>query len=51
MRPYAERFSEPIPFIEHEHFKIQKVYGRFFIGEIKKENQTKLLEIGGKNLN
>jgi hypothetical protein len=26
--PESERYSEPIPIIEHEHFRIQKVYGR-----------------------
>jgi hypothetical protein len=25
------------------------VYGRFLIGEFKRENQTKLVELGGKD--
>jgi hypothetical protein len=34
---------------EQYNFKIQKVFGRFLIGEFKRENQTKLIELGGKD--
>ena len=35
--------------LEQINFKIRKVYGRFLIGIFKRENQTKLIELGGKD--